>query len=358
MEKFTPNLTAIEPYLDQLNAEGSTDLLLVGGATPRRRLDGNLEPIPGAKILSGPKITAFVRGLLTPEQRETFALHKDVDFALSWRETARLRCSAFVQRGETALAIRFIPQQIPTFDELGIPLALRKAAELPQGLVLVTGPTGVGKSTTLAAVIEKINETRAVAVLSIEDPIEFVHVDRRATILQREVGRDTPSFERALRASLREDPDVLLIGELRDMESMAIALTLAETWHLVFATLHTNVAPQAIDRLIDAFPEGRHDVVRSQIASTISLIASQRLVRRQNGGRTAAFEVLVGTPPVKNLIRDGRSNQIANLMRTGQRDGMCTLEMSLADLVRAKTVTLDEALSVSVHPDEVLQNLA
>jgi twitching motility protein PilT len=252
-----------------------------------------------------------------------------------------------------AVAIRIIPMAIPTFEALALPPVFEQLANLAQGLVLVTGPTGSGKSTTLAALINRINETRPGVILTIEDPIEYVHTHQRAAVLQREIGQDTPSFDRALRAALREDPDVLLVGEMRDAESVGIAMTMAETGHLVLSTLHTNDAAQTVDRIIDVFPLGREEVGRTQLAASLAAVVSQRLVKRAGGGLVAAYEILLATPPVRNLIREGRSNQISNVLRTGQREGMCTLEASLAALVAGGVVHLADALAVANRPDEV-----
>jgi twitching motility protein PilT len=226
-------------------------------------------------------------------------------------------------------------------------------ATLPRGLVLVTGPTGSGKSTTLASIIDRINDTRSLHVLTIEDPIEYLHVHKMSAVTQREIGLDSPSFERALRSALREDPDVLLLGEMRDTESIQTALTMAETGHLVFSTLHTNDAAQAIDRMIDVFPDWRQDQIRVQLAASLSAVIAQRLIPRIGGGRVAAFEVLVATHPVRNLIREGKSNQLLNIMATNQGEGMQTLEVNLAALIAAGTITYEDALEVSVHPKEL-----
>ena len=261
--------------------------------------------------------------------------------------------SAFTQKGETALALRMIPSEIPTFEELGLPPVAEWLSHLPRGLVLLTGPTGSGKSTTLASVIDRINQTRALHVLTIEDPIEYVHKHGLSAITQREVGTDSPSFERALRSALREDPDVLLVGEMRDLESIQLALTLAETGHLVFSTLHTNDTSQAIDRIIDVFPGWRQDQIRVQLGASLGAVIAQRLVPRIDGGMVAAFEILIANHPVRNIIREGKTHQIPNLITTNQGEGMCSLESSLAELVLAEVITLDDALSVTAHPKEL-----
>ena len=344
---------AISQWLQMLWDQGGSDLLLTGGSAPRLRVDGRLRPVEGAAILSGLEVDGTVRSLLDESQIKTFEEHLDVDFSFSWEEKARLRASAFTQKGQTALALRMIPTKIPGFEQLGLPPIADWMAGLPRGLILVTGPTGSGKSTTLASIIDKINETRSLHVLTIEDPIEYVHDHKTAAVTQREVGLDSPSFDRALRSALREDPDVMLLGEMRDTESMQLALTMAETGHLVFATLHTNDAPQAVDRIIDVFPDWRQDQIRVQLSASLAGIVAQRLLPRIGGGRVAAFEVLVATHPVRNLIREGKTNQLLNVMATSQSDGMQTLESCLASLISAGTITHDDALEVSVHPKEL-----
>ncbi len=349
---------AITPWLDILWDQKGSDLLLAGGSAPRIRVDGKLRPIEGAPLLTGAEIDALVRPLLTPSQSEMLDTEQDVDFAFSWLDRARLRGSAFTQRGETALALRMIPSAIPTFEDLDLPPTADWLANLPRGFVLVTGPTGSGKSTTLASVIDRINETRACHILTIEDPVEYVHRHKLAAVTQREIGLDSPSFDRALRSALREDPDVLLVGEMRDIESIQIALTMAETGHLVFATLHTNDAPQAIDRIIDVFPAWRQEQTRVQLSASLGAILAQRLIPKVGGGMVAAFEVLIATNPVRNLIREGRSNQLLNIMTTNQKEGMRTLEISLAELIAAGTITYEDALNVSAHPKELARAIS
>jgi twitching motility protein PilT len=281
----------------------------------------------------------------------------DVDFSFSYLDRARIRGSIFTQRGQTSLALRLIPTKIPSFAELGLPFAADMIAELPRGFVLFTGPTGSGKSTSLASIIDKINSTRACHILTIEDPVEYVHFHKLAAVSQREVGLDSPSFDRALRSALREDPDVLLIGEMRDIDSIQIALTMAETGHLVFATLHTNDAPQAIDRIIDVFPAWRQEQTRVQLASSLSAVVAQRLIPKIGGGMVAAYEVLVATNPVRNLIREGRSNQLSNVMFTNSKEGMQTLENSLARLVIDEVVSYEDAMANTAHPKELVRTL-
>ena len=348
---------AISPWLEILWDQKGSDLLLAGDSAPRIRVSGKLRPVEGAPMLSGAEIDSLVRTLLTPSQRETLDVEQDVDFAFSWMDRARLRGSAFTQRGETALALRMIPSRVPSFTELDLPPVAEWLANLPRGFVLVTGPTGSGKSTTLASIIDRINETRACHILTIEDPVEYVHHHKLSAVSQREIGLDSPSFDRALRSALREDPDVLLIGEMRDIESIQIALTMAETGHLVFATLHTNDAPQAIDRIIDVFPAWRQEQTKVQLSASLAAIVAQRLVPKVGGGMVAAFEVLIANNPVRNLIREGRSNQLLNIMTTNQKEGMRTLEISLAELIVAGTITYEDALDVSAHPKELARAL-
>jgi twitching motility protein PilT len=351
------DIEAISPWLEILWDHKGSDLLLAGDSAPRIRVSGKLRPVEGAPVMSGAEVDTLVRTLLLPSQQSTFDVEQDVDFAFSWMDRARLRGSAFTQRGETALALRMIPSRVPSFSELALPPIAEVLANLPRGFVLVTGPTGSGKSTTLASVIDRINETRACHILTIEDPVEYVHHHKLSAVSQREVGLDSPSFDRALRSALREDPDVLLVGEMRDIESIQIALTMAETGHLVFATLHTNDAPQAIDRIIDVFPAWRQEQTRVQLSASLAAIVAQRLVPKIGGGMVAAFEVLIATNPVRNLIREGRSNQLLNIMTTNQKEGMRTLETSLAELIVSGTVTYEDALDVSAHPKELARAL-
>lgn len=347
----------IDPWLQQLWDQGGTDLLLSGGSQPRIRVSGKLQPLRDARILSGDEIKEVALALLTPGQKEIFEEMLDVDFSFSWGDRARIRGSVFTQRGQTALALRIIPTRIPSFEELGLPWAANWVSEQPRGFVLVTGPTGSGKSTTLAAIVNRINETRACHILTIEDPVEYVHYHNVAAVSQREVGLDSPSFDRALRAALREDPDVLLIGEMRDIDSIQIALTMAETGHLVFATLHTNDAPQAIDRIIDVFPAWRQEQTRVQLASSLTAVIAQRLIPKIDGGMVAAYEVLVATNPVRNLIREGRTNQLQNVMFTNTSEGMQTLESSLAKLIVESVITYEDGMANTAHPKELVRTL-
>jgi twitching motility protein PilT len=347
----------LEPWLQTLWDRGGSDLLLSGGSAPRIRVDGRLQPIEGEAELTGDDVDKIGKPLLTPEQLMIFEEQMDVDFAFSWGDRARIRGSIFTQRSQTALALRIIPARIPSFEELGLPPVANWVAQQPRGFVLVTGPTGSGKSTTLASIVNKINEDRACHILTIEDPVEYVHNHKTAAVSQREVGLDSPSFDRALRSALREDPDVLLIGEMRDIDSIQIALTMAETGHLVFATLHTNDAAQAIDRIIDVFPAWRQEQTRVQLAASLSAVIAQRLVPKIGGGMVAAFEVLVATHAVRNLIREGRSNQLQNVMFTGTKEGMQTLESCLAQLITDGIVSYDDAMSITAHPKELMRTI-
>ena len=347
----------LEPWLETLWEHGGSDLLFAGGSAPRIRVSGKLRPVDGAPILSGAQIHEMAWLLLTEKQREIFHEQRDVDFSFSWLDRARIRGSIFTQRGETALALRIIPAKIPTFEELSLPMAADMVVKQPRGFVLVTGPTGSGKSTTLAAIIDRINATRPAHILTIEDPVEYVHHHQMSAVTQREVGLDSPSFDRALRSALREDPDVLLVGEMRDIDSIQIALTMAETGHLVFATLHTNDAPQAIDRIIDVFPPERQEQTRVQLAASLNTIIAQRLIPKIGGGMVAAFEVLVATHAVRNLIREGRSSQLANVMFTNSKEGMQTLESDLARLISRGVVTYEDAVAASAHPKELARAL-
>lgn len=348
----------IEPLLSYLWQVGATDLHIAAGDAPRVRVDGQLRAIPDAPSVEAEFVNTALSGLLSESDLAEFRRRRQHDFAFSWGSTARFRANAFFQLDRPALALRLIPNQIPTPDQLGLPDVTSELINRPHGLVLVTGPTGSGKSTTLAAMIGQINATKPVHILTIEDPVEYIHPSRTALVNQREVGADTVSFADALRAALREDPDVILVGEMRDPETIALTLTLAETGHLVFATLHTNDASQTVDRVIDVFPADQQDQVRTQFSMSLAGVISQRLVPRVGGGRVAAYEVLIGTSAVSNLIRENKVRQLRNIISTGQRDGMFVLEQSLARLVKAEVVAYEDAIAASVHPEDVAVHAA
>jgi twitching motility protein PilT len=345
--------TSIDGLLGALWDARGTDLLLTAGMPPQIRVHGELHAVIGHPVLTGDDTAAMLAELLTPEQAMARKSAYEYDFSFSWRDSARVRGNAFVQRGLTAVALRMIPRQIPALRDLGLPPIIDDFARRHQGLVLVTGPTGSGKSTTLAAVINQINTDRACHIITIEDPIEYLHEHKRSAVNQREVGSDTASFPDALRSALREDPDVLLVGEMRDLESIRFALTIAETGHLVFATLHTNDTAQSLSRMIDVFPPEQQAQVRVQLAASLTGIVYQRLVPRIGGGVVAAYEVLVANSAVRNLIKDGKTHQLRNTVVTGQRDGMITFEQSLSALVQAGLVTYEDAVTRSLYPKDI-----
>lgn len=351
------HLHSIGDRVDQLlealwNAHG-TDLMLTVGLPPMIRVDGALQPVPGQLVLGAADTDSLLAEVLTPEQADAWSTEHEYDFSFSWREHARIRGNAFTQRGMTAVALRMIPREIPTPSDLGVPAVLRELSMAHQGLILMTGPTGSGKSTTLASLIDLINANRACHIITIEDPIEYVHDHKRSAVNQREVGTDTGSFHKALRSVLREDPDVLLVGEMRDLESIAFALTVAETGHLVFATLHTNDTAQSLGRMIDVFPAEQQAQIRIQLASALSCVVYQRLVPRIGGGMVAAYEVLVANPAVRNLIKEDKTHQLRNSLLTGSREGMVTLEQSLSALVQQGIVTEEDAIARSLYPKDI-----
>ncbi len=348
------NVDAIEIYLKEVIRLKGTDLLISPGSPARVRVDGKLVPIKGAPPLRAPECERMIESLLNPEQLERLHEELDIDLSFAYETTHRFRANCFFRSGELAMSIRAIPLAVPSPEEIGIPLMLAAACDFKQGFVLVTGPTGSGKSTTLASMIEYINVRRPVHILTIEDPIEYTHQHRVAAIDQREVGVDTLSFARALRSALREDPDVILVGEMRDPETIQFALTLAETGHLVFATLHTNDASQSLDRISDVFPSERQTQIRVQLAASIVAVVSQRLVPRAGGGLVAAFELLVANDAVRNLIREGRTHQLRNVINSGRAEGMITLETALNELVASGRISYDDAIAQSVRPNEIV----
>jgi twitching motility protein PilT len=342
----------IEQALDRLLELGGSDLLISCGSPPRLRRDGRLEPLNGAPLTPA-SVEPMLRGLLDDAQWQELMARRTVDFAFTWREQVRIRGNAYFQRGSLAAAFRMLPLRIPTFDELGVPESVYKLIDRHQGLILVTGPTGSGKSTTQAAMIDYVNRNRPCHIVTVEDPIEYVHSHQAAIVDQRQVGIDTPSFVDALRSVFREDPDVVLIGEMRDLETMASALSIAETGHLVLATVHTNDASQAVDRILDAFPTGQVQQARVQLAACLAGVIYQQLLPAVGGGRVAAFEILIATSAVRSLIKEGKTNQLRNVMQTSLREGSQTLERSLSELLHSGVVTERDARSRSLYPQEI-----
>lgn len=329
------------------------DLHIVVGVPPNLRVDGELAPIPNEPILTPEIVAGYLKEILTSEQLERLTVNKEIDFSLSFSEKARFRVNAYTQKGSFAIAFRRIPLEIPNIDAIGLPKITHSFTNLRQGFILVTGPTGHGKSTTLAAILNEINQTRAAHIVTIEDPVEFIFKPVKSVISQREMHEDTHSWSIALRSVLREDPDVVLVGEMRDYETIAAALTIAETGHLVFATLHTNSAGQTIDRIVDVFPEEQQGQVRLQLSNVLEAVFSQRLVPAMTGGRVVAHEVMLATNAIKTSIRDGKTHQIDSIMQTSSDVGMNTIEASLAELVRTGKITVETAQSYAMRPEEL-----
>ena len=311
---------------------GASDLHLSGNNPPIVRINGDLQRIKTDDLKSD-TIRAMLYSVMTEEQRTEYERERETDFAISFGEDARFRVNAFNNRVGACAVFRVIPSRIPTMEELDLPPIMRQLAGLEKGLILVTGPTGSGKSTTLAAMINHINMNESVHILTVEDPVEFFHTSKKGLVNHREIGNDTKSFARALKSALREDPDVILVGEMRDHETIALALTAAETGHLVFGTLHSNTAAKTIDRIIDVFPAAEKDMVRAMLSSSIQAVVSQTLLRKKNGGRVAAHEIMVGTNAVRNLIRENKLAQVYSMIQTGSRYGMQTMEDSVNDLL-------------------------
>jgi twitching motility protein PilT len=335
----------------------ASDMLLKVGSAPLLRVDGDLLPSRLAAV-SPDDIKGYITGILSPFQWQRFQDELELDFAYNLPGTGRFRVNIFQQRGSLSMAFRLVPERIPGIDELGFPPVLKEIAMRPRGLVVITGPAGCGKSTTQAAMIDYRNSYDPCHIMTVEDPVEFVHSDKKAIVNQRELGRDTLTFADALKYVLRQDPDVILIGEMRDLETIQLAITAAETGHLVLATLHTTDAVQTIDRIIDVFPTHQQDQIRMQVAVNFVAVVSQILVKRADGkGRIAAYEIMTGTGAVRNLIREAKTYQLQSLIQTSVKQGMTTLNLSLANLYRRNLITLDEAMSKSTDPDNFQQIL-
>lgn len=342
----------IEILLEEVVRRRASDLHLQVGLPPMIRIDGSLMPIPGTDVLDDATVSKLIFAILDDDQRQVLLRDKEFDFSFAFGTLGRFRVNAFHERGSLAAALRLIPNEIKGIGELGMPAAVAEFANYPRGLVLVTGPTGSGKSTTLAAIVDKINSEKSAHIITIEDPIEFTHKSKKSVVVQREVHYDTYSFSAALRSSLRQDPDVVLIGEMRDLETISAAITIAETGHLVFATLHTNSASQSVDRMIDVFPPHQQPQVRAQLSNILMAICSQRLVPAIDGGRVVASEILIANSAVRNIIREGKSYQLDAVIQTGAELGMQTMDRTLAGLVQAGTVTYEEARNYAVDLGE------
>jgi twitching motility protein PilT len=343
----------LRSLLEEMVSRNASDLHIVAGERPKLRVDGDITNSSSEQSLAPKDTLQLAYSVLTEEQKKRFELEDELDFSFGIQNLARFRGNVFKQRGCVSMVVRQIPFAIKTFDQLGLPGSIAKMAEKPRGLVLVTGPTGSGKSTTLAAMIDKINRERKGHIITVEDPIEFIHKHQSCIINQREIGSDTKSFANALKYALREDPDIILVGEMRDLETIAATLTIAETGHLAFATLHTNSAAEAINRIIDVFPSHQQSQVRAQLAFVLEGIVTQTLLPKAQGkGRVMAAEILVVTPAIRALIRDDKVHQIYSSMQAGKKWGMQTLNDALYALYMNREVTADECLRVSGDPVE------
>lgn len=342
----------IEILLEEVVRRRASDLHIQVGLPPMLRVDGSLTSFPGFDALDPSAVETLLFSILDQEQQQILDKDKEFDFSFAFGTLGRFRVNAYHERGNLAAALRFIPSEIKTISELGVPPVVMNFANYPRGLVLVTGPTGSGKSTTLAALVDKLNTDTAQHIITIEDPIEFTHKSKKSVVVQREVHYDTYSFSAALRSSLRQDPDVVLIGEMRDLETISAAITIAETGHLVLASLHTNSAAQSIDRMIDVFPPHQQSQIRAQLANILMGICSQRLVPTIGGGRVVAAEVLVANPAVRNIIREGKTHQLDAVIQTGADAGMQTMDRTLVGLVQSGAVTYDDARSFAVDLGE------
>jgi len=345
--EVTPTMDWLLEYVVKM---GASDLLIAAGVAPTIRVDGELMIVPQAPILSCEMAEYLVQSMMSLDQWDEFKREWELDFSFGRRGLGRYRVGAFHERGDASAVLRRVPAEATKLEDLGLPKSVGGFAWLNQGLVLVTGPSGSGKSTTLTAIIDKINHDRHVHVITIEDPIEFVHAHDKAIVQQRELGRDTTSFARALRSALREDPDVLLIGEMRDTDTISATVSAAETGHLVFATLHTNSAAQSIDRIVDSFPPHQQTQIRFQLANSLAGIVSQRLIPTLKGSRICVAEVLIANGGVRNLIREGKVHQIDNVMQAGIKEGMVIFDMRLAELVRTRVIAREVALSYAMDP--------
>ena len=351
-----PASVNLRSLLEEMIERDASDLHITAGDKPKLRIDGDIQNANVDTVLSPKDTMQLAYSILTENQKKRFETEDELDFSFGIQNLARFRGNCFKQRGCVSLVIRQIPFNVRTFEELGLPAAVAHMAEKPRGLVLVTGPTGSGKSTTLAAMIDKINRERKGHIITVEDPIEFIHRHQSCIVNQREVGTDTKSFATALKYALREDPDTILVGEMRDLETIQAALTIAETGHLCLATLHTNSAAEAINRVIDVFPSHQQEQVRAQLAFTLEGIITQTLLPRAKGrGRAMAAEILVVTPAIRALIRDAKVHQIYSLMQGGKKYGMQTLNDALYQLYVAREVEMDECLRVTSDPNEFMR---
>ncbi|MDD2483182.1 MAG: type IV pilus twitching motility protein PilT [Candidatus Shapirobacteria bacterium] len=347
----------MEEILKFAVANKASDVHLISDVSPKIRVNGELLNIAGFEKADKKEITEMVLSLLDEKQLEIFKTEKELDFSFDAAGGTRIRANVYLQKGEASAALRLISSKIPTFEELGIPDILKTFAKYKQGFVLVTGPTGHGKSTTVAAILEEINATRGGHIVTIEDPVEYLIKPEKAIISQREMGGDTNSFSLSLRSCLRQDPNVVFLGEMRDLESTSSALTIAETGHLVFSVLHTNSAAQTIDRIIDVFPSDAKDQIRVQLSTVITAIVSQRLVPAIDGGRIPVFEILIATPAVRNVIREGKSFMIDNIIQTSSDIGMISFDAYMAKLVLDGKVSEEVAMSYSTNPVELQSKL-
>jgi len=344
---------SIEPFLEEVIRRDASDIHLQVGLPAMLRVDGSLAPIRDTPPLTADNIDEIIFGLLDEEQKELYIHDKEIDFSFAYGDLGRFRVNAFHEKGNPAGAFRLIPNKIRTVEDLGLPQVVNKMCQFPRGLVLVTGPTGSGKSTSLAAMVDKINTERAQHIITIEDPIEYQHHHKKSIVVQREVHFDTPSFSSALRSALREDPDVVLIGEMRDLETISTAITVAETGHLVLATLHTNSAASSIDRMIDVFPPHQQQQIRIQLSNILQAVVAQRLIPVIGGGRIAAAEILIVTPAVRNIIREGKTHQLDAVIQTGADYGMQSMDATLARLIHDGKITYEEAKNYAVNLEEL-----
>ncbi|UCC44300.1 MAG: type IV pilus twitching motility protein PilT [Candidatus Zixiibacteriota bacterium] len=349
---------SLRELLEQMLSMGASDLHLTAGSPPVVRIDGKLQRLPNMDLLTAEHTKKLAYSMLNEKQKLKFEQTWELDFSFGVESMSRFRANMFMQRGNVAVSLRQIPYKIKSFDELGLPKVIAGFSGLPRGLVLVTGPTGSGKSTTLAAIVDKINKERPVHIITVEDPIEYLHRHQTALINQREVFSDTTSFARALKSALREDPDVVLIGEMRDLETIESALSISETGHLAFATLHTNSCAETINRIVDAFPTNQQEQIRISLSFCMQAVVSQTLIPRVGGGRVLAMEIMVATPAIRAIVRDDKVHQLYSMIQSGQKYGMKTMNQSLMDLYTGGKISLNDAMSYSHNTEELSEMIS